>query len=409
MRFILVFSVSVFVAAFQLQAQSPVYPGGVTCPYDECGTEFPDTDSNDVYRRLPVGLFVIHDDRPEYVIVGPRGQSAAAERALEAAGAVLIRRRDFRNLRQRTLVFDLRGLSLAQARRILDRAAPQTSADVHSLFRFAQGAPRLYAADLIGQSGAAGHCRLNGLRIGQIDGVVDRSHPALQGAGVISHSVLRKGERHSDTGHGTSVAALLVGQDASGALSGYAGGAQLYAVAAFGRDNRGAAADVERIGAALDWLLGHNVRLINMSFAGPVNTALDAMLDGAAARGAVLIAAAGNGGNARAVYPAASDSVIAVTAVDARLRRYRSANTGDHIEFAAPGVDLYVARGRGGGYASGTSYAAPILSGLAARLMKRGVRSGPAIRARLKGQSVDLGTPGRDSAFGWGLVKASGC
>lgn len=383
-------------------AQSPTYPGEDGVYKEEDG------ESNEVNLRLPRGLFVINDGRPEYVVVGPRAQTAAAVRALQDAGAALIRQRDFANLGQRTLVFDLRGLSLVQAQGILERNAPQTSVDLHSIYRFAQGTPRLYAASLIGQSGA-GTCRIGGVRIGQIDSVVDKNHPALRGAGVVSHSVLNPGERHSTSGHGTSVAGLLVGQDASGALSGYAGGATLYAVAAFGRDTRGAAADVERLGAALDWLLANNVRLINMSFAGPENAALESLLQGAKNRGAILIAAAGNGGNAKAVYPAASESVIAVTAVDARLRRYRSANIGNHIEFAAPGVDLYVAKGQGGGYASGTSYAAPILTGLVARLMARGITSGDAIRARLKGQSVDLGVPGRDSAFGWGLVKASGC
>jgi subtilisin family serine protease len=121
-----------------------------------------------------------------------------------------------------------------------------------------------------------------------------------------------------------------------------------------------------------------------------------------------MIAAAGNDGRERAAYPAAHPSVIAVTAVDAAFRRYRDANYGDHIEFSAPGVDIYVASSRGGNYASGTSYAAPIVTALAARLGAGGGLSLTQIRDRLRGSAVDLGPDGFDSEFGWGLVRG-GC
>jgi subtilisin family serine protease len=352
---------------------------------------------------------VTRQGRTEYVVLGPRDEASAAARALTAAGAKFLRQRDYPNLDRHALIFDLRGVPLDQARRLLAEKAPSTFADVHAIYRYAQGAPRLYAAALVGQTEGRG-CTLPGsLRIGQIDGTVETSHPALRGADIVAHSVLAAGERSQDLNHGTSVAALLVGQDQSGALAGYATGARLFAATAFVREGRSDGADVERIGAALDWLIGNRVRVINMSFAGPVNRALDDLLGASAARGAVLIAAAGNGGSAAPVYPAAAQTVIAVTAIDARLRRYRAANTGPYIEFAAPGVDLYVATRNGGSYASGTSYAAPIISGLAARLSARGVSSSGAMRARLRAQAVDLGSGGRDTAFGWGLVKSSGC
>ena len=122
-----------------------------------------------------------------------------------------------------------------------------------------------------------------------------------------------------------------------------------------------------------------------------------------------MIAAAGNEGTAAPRYPAASSSTIAVTAVDAAGRAYRAANTGPHIEFAAPGVDLYVARGGGGGYRSGTSYAAPIVSALVARRAARSGVSLDAARSALRNGVRDLGAGGRDTQYGFGLVQTGGC
>lgn len=345
--------------------------------------------------------------RVEYVAVTPPGQANAAANALTAAGAVILRRRNFGALNRALLVLDLRGVSLTQARQAVGQAAPGARLDAQHFYRYAQGQPRLYAAALTGD--APGKCRLNGARIGMIDGPVQPGHPALAATALKQTSALLPQDRPTAADHGTAIAALLAGQDKTGALTGFAAGARVYAVAAFAQEPRGPAADVERIGAALDWLTGQGVRLVNMSFAGPVNSALNDLLDATAARGTVMFAAAGNDASSAAAYPAAARAVIAVTAVDAAGRRYRAANTGAHIAFAAPGVDLYVATRQGGAYASGTSYAAPIVTAFAARLQARGVGSAQAIQTQLRRRSRDLGTAGRDPHYGWGLVQAPGC
>ncbi len=353
-------------------------------------------------RLLPDGGF-------EFIAIGPLDQSSAAVIALTDAGAIFLRQRNYPNMDRRALVFDIGDLDLAQVRDLLATAAPDTRADAHSIYRFAAGEPRLYAAAMVNPPETAQCALPAGIRIGQIDGAVQGDHAALRDSGITEHSVLADTTALPRMDHGTAVAALLVGQDASGALAGFAPGARLYAASAFAAEGAGGASDIERIGAALDWLVGQQVQLVNLSFAGPVNVALEEVLNTAAAQGVLLVAAAGNLGNNTAVHPAAAGPVIGVTAIDAAQRRYRAANTGEHVEFAAPGVDVYVATQDGGGYASGTSYAAPILTGLAARLVAEGVRDPDEMRARLRAQSVDLGVAGRDSAFGWGLPKATGC
>jgi subtilisin family serine protease len=122
-----------------------------------------------------------------------------------------------------------------------------------------------------------------------------------------------------------------------------------------------------------------------------------------------MIAAMGNDGTEAPRYPAASEATIAVTAVDAAGRLYDRANTGPHVDVAAPGVDLYLPRGAGGGYRSGTSYAAPIVTALVARLSAGGPISLEAALARLRSGARDLGDPGPDMRFGHGLVQTGGC
>ncbi len=347
--------------------------------------------------------------RSEVVVSGPQGEFPSSNNTLTALGAVLLRYRDLPNLGLRIAVYDFQsGLSIRQAQEALNAVTPNTVVGLHHVYQLSQSAPRLYAPGLIGDA-APGVCRIGGnFRVGIIDGPVDPDHPALAGANISTQSVLNADERAPTGTHGTAVAALVVGENSDAGLSGFAPGADLLAVSAFTQSGGNPGADIERIAAAIDYLLARDVRLINMSFAGPENPVLEIVLDEAASAGAVMIAAAGNNGMAYAAYPAAHQDVIAVTAVDAAMRRYRDANFGRHIEFAAPGVDIYVASNRGGGYASGTSYAAPIVTALAARLGAGRTLSVAGLRARLQATAVDLGDDGFDSTFGWGLVRG-GC
>jgi len=120
--------------------------------------------------------------------------------------------------------------------------------------------------------------------------------------------------------------------------------------------------------------------------------------------GVIVLAAAGNGGPmATPKYPAAYASVVAVTAVDSRGRAFRMANRGDYLSIAAPGVNLRHAV-PGGGYAasSGTSFAVPFVSTVVA-LMKQAEPGGDVV-AQLYASAMDLGEPGRDEIYGYGLL-----
>ena len=175
-----------------------------------------------------------------------------------------------------------------------------------------------------------------------------------------------------------------------------------------GVSNSEPAAGVDAIMRAINWLHGSGVRLVNVSLAGPYNKILDRGLAAAAGRGMVIVAAVGNDGpDAPPRYPAAFDFVIAVTAVDADLHPYARAPRGSYVDFAAPGVDVFVPFGGTGRYVTGTSIAAPFVTALiasnpdAARL-----GSVTTVRAGLAREAMDLGAVGNDDTFGAGLARA---
>lgn len=248
--------------------------------------------------------------------------------------------------------------------------------------------------------------------LGMIDTVVNVEHEALRDQAIEVVSVISSEEAESGAVHGTAIAALLVGSSAS-RTPGLLPQANLVAVEAFHRDPAGDAADAYKIVRAIDELAVRSVQVVNMSFAGPANAVLERTADNAQEAGMILIAAAGNNGpKAPPAYPAAYAGIVAVTAVDKRQRIYRQASRGDHIDFAAPGVRLWTAASVSGGrFRSGTSYAVPFVSAAVASLLAQDSEQGvDEVLQLLSTRSVDLGDSGRDSIFGWGLVKAgTGC
>ncbi len=239
-----------------------------------------------------------------------------------------------------------------------------------------------------------------------VDSYVDVQVPSLAGQRIVRQSFVR-GASGSRTDHGTAIASLLVGKKMPG-FRGLLPTASLFAAAAFGEDT-GSRATVLAIARALDWLVGQDVQVINLSFSGPDNHLLERAVQQVAARQIILIAAAGNEGpNGPTAYPAAYDDVVAVTGVDRFQRPYRQANRGEYIAFAAPGERIPVpGRQDQLAYKSGTSFAAALCTGLAALLLqseKHRMRKEPLLHL-LRQDALDLGPAGQDSIFGWGLVR----
>ncbi|MEX2618029.1 MAG: S8 family serine peptidase [Alphaproteobacteria bacterium] len=247
-----------------------------------------------------------------------------------------------------------------------------------------------------------------GLRIGIIDTIVDLEHPALRGRNIARRSFLAAQDKPGVSDHGTGVAAILIGNGNDGQWNGLLPGASLYAANIFSATPDGKLkASLGSMMKALDWQVAKNVPVVNISLTGSENRVLSLLMERASAKGLVIVAAAGNGGaSAKPAYPAAHPNVLAVTAIDQQLAAYDHANQGDYIDFAAPGVGLWTAMNGGGALQSGTSFAAPFITAAVTLEIASGARPDPvALRAALRKLTQDLGPPGRDPVFGWGLVR----
>jgi subtilisin family serine protease len=138
-----------------------------------------------------------------------------------------------------------------------------------------------------------------------------------------------------------------------------------------------------------------------MSFAGPKDELIERAIAASAAKGIVLVAAAGNAGaKSPPLYPAANANVIAVSAT--------ASNRGGYIAVAAPGVDIFLpAPDQKYRMASGTSFSAAYVSGVAALMLERNpALKRDELRATLMKTARDLGSPGRDDLFGAGEADA---
>jgi subtilisin family serine protease len=311
-----------------------------------------------------------------------------------------------------------RGLTLEAARQQAQVLAPQAVIDFNHYFRPEQRADRpcvatdCLARTVIGWPSAQdwpGACA-GSVRIGLVDTAINPDHDAFKHGNIEIIRLADEELRESGKQHGTAVAALLVGSSTS-RTPGLIPGGTLIAVDAFHRagrmDDRSGAFELVR---ALDLLVERGVQVINLSLAGPPNLLLERAVRKVSERGIIMVAAAGNDGpKAEPVHPAAYEEVIAVTATDKRKRPYRRAGRGEHIDFAAPGVAVWTAASISGARPkTGTSFAAPFVTAAVALMKASNPELEPdRVREMLTGTVEDLGDPGKDPVFGWGLLNAS--
>jgi subtilisin family serine protease len=211
---------------------------------------------------------------------------------------------------------------------------------------------------------------------------------------------------YDDNGHGTHVAGIAAAASNNTlGIAGMAWGAQLMPLKVL--QASGAGYDFH-VAEAIVYAAKNGAQVINMSLGGAtLGQVVEDAVDFAYERGVVLVAAAGNQGQATPLYPAAYEKVIAVTATDAQNQRAPYANYGAGVELAAPGSGIYSTLPDAAyGMMWGTSMAAPHVAGAAALLAGRPRFDSPAlIREALQASALDLGEPGRDPFFGHGLVQ----
>lgn len=355
----------------------------------------------------------VHDHADELLVMLNASELPQARNILRQQGYSIIREHELASLERSLLVVATDAHRIDQMIEALQAAIPSAEIDRNDYYRTSAD-PRLYAAAHINWTAAliCRHEPRKVTRIGLIDSEIDLHHPALNPRNIVQ--VLFDTHKPSmDKRHGTALAVILAGEGRSAHLQGLLPGAQILSAAVMQQAGDASVATTEGISRALDWLAGEQVRLINISLAGPrPNRVLGALFDISVRGGALIFAAAGNGGpDAPPAYPAALPGVFAITAIDVADHIYAFANLGNYVDFAAPGVDIWTAGSSGsandaGEYRSGTSFAAPHALAVAAVLLDiNPTMSRALVYEMMRRHSLDLGESGRDTTFGWGRLQ----
>lgn len=295
------------------------------------------------------------------------------------------------------------GVALPQALSELRSSFPDGAIDYNHLYRLDQASDAAERQDGAAASATRppepGRDGQRSLRIGVIDSAVLSTHPALQSVRIVDKDFVSS-EHARPLTHGTAVASLVARSAAESV--------DIYAASVFFQvPGHAPGASTEGLVAALDWLVAEDVDVINMSLSGPSNELLGAAVVATSERGKPIVAAVGNNGPAgEPLYPGAYERVIGVTAVDREHRIFRNANRGEHVDYAAVGVNVKVADSTTGSFtiASGTSMAAPHVAVVVAKTLRDSGVHPDALSSWLIASAKDLGRKGFDPVYGHGLI-----
>jgi minor extracellular protease Epr len=329
---------------------------------------------------------------------------------LQLAGVTLLEQQEYKALGLSLIRFTVPAQldSKAALAKILP-AAQLATLDRNHVFASQTAAQTTQAAEqaptaINTQAKQAAMCN-DSLTIGMLDTAIQLDHPALAQATIVSQDFVTQNDSTPRL-HGTAIAGLLVGQSVQ--LSPLLPHAKLFAASVFYRQSDYAqGATMLHLVEGLNWLAAQDVKVVNMSLAGPDNQILALVIQRLSDKNMLIVAAAGNEGPAApAMYPAAYPQVLAVSASDEKHNIYRWANQGDYIDFAALGVNVLSAKAGGGeGRESGTSLASPVVAAAVACVYEKFGGQSELILAYLAQQAVDLGATGKDPIFGAGLIK----
>lgn len=253
-----------------------------------------------------------------------------------------------------------------------------------------------------------------GVRVAIIDSGINSNHEDFFGTDIAEgHNYI---DNTSDTGdsfgHGTFISGIIAAQAGNGVgIEGMADGVTLVPLKVF----NGSGGDVRNVIAAIyDAVDVYHCDVINMSFGfdvdyGPLHDAVRY----ACSKGVILVAAAGNDGTSVADYPASYPDIVGVGSVsyDSQTSSVTESSFSERsgVFVTAPGADIVSLRyDQNDGYAQGdgTSFSTPEVTAMAAMAKQANKNiTEDEFKKLLQNSSIDLGDPGKDTLYGYGLVN----
>lgn len=271
-----------------------------------------------------------------------------------------------------------------------------------------------YGVQMVGAPLEWGETMGENIRVGVIDTGVDYNHIELKNRIKDGINTIDGGDFSDDNGHGTHICGIISAEKNGVGVIGVAPRAQLYVAKAFAKNGT---SNFNAIEKAINWMIDKKVNVVNMSFSsmesGRIYTQL---INKMHQNGISIICAAGNEGEMgdnTIGYPARFAETVAVCAVDINKHIASFSSKGTSAEICAAGIDIFSTY-PGGRYAvlSGTSMAAPIITGAVALLQGKGLLrygrllSPSEIRLLLNIYTENLsGKGGRDQSYGYGLFS----
>ncbi|MFU8866496.1 S8 family serine peptidase [Natronococcus sp.] len=233
-----------------------------------------------------------------------------------------------------------------------------------------------------------------------VDQGIQYDHPNLEEN--VDGSVSNYGENFAGSGsdpypvsegedHGTHVGGIAAGGTDNG--TGHAGISDCSMLSARALDDSGGGS-LSDIADAVQWSADQGAEIINMSLGGGgYSSTMANACEYAQEQGSLLVAAAGNDFGGSVSYPAAYDSVVAVSSLDETESLSNFSNVGPEIELAAPGSNV-LSTVNWDDYEeySGTSMASPVVAGVAGlALSAHPGLSNEGLRDHLRATAVDVG------------------
>ena len=238
-----------------------------------------------------------------------------------------------------------------------------------------------------------------------VDTGVQADHPDLADRIVEGWNVVESNRDYFDVaGHGTKVAGVVGAASNNGiGVTGITWDSPLLAVRV--TDDNGAATS-QHIAAGILWAVSRGAKVINVSFA-PLwsNSIVRAAARNAFHRGSLVVISAGNGGGV--TRSRGYSEALFVGAVDEFQEHALFSDRGPFVDIAAPGTAIRTtALGSGYSRPDGTSFAAPIVAGVAALAwsVNPDLRPSTIVNA-LTGTANDLGPDAKADWYGNGLVN----